>query len=133
MGLVKWIDFDIHGDERGQLVSLEENKNIPFDVRRIYYLYGTKDNVSRGFHAHKELRQIAVCVAGKCLMKLDDGINKEEVWLNSPARGLLIDKMVWHEMHHFSDDCVLMVVADDYYDETDYVRDYADFTAKVNN
>ena len=89
-------------------------------------------SVSRGFHAHKNLRQVAVCVAGSCRFILDDGTKKEEVVLNSPATGLLIQGIVWREMHDFSSDCVLMVLADKYYDESDYIRKYDDFLGAVN-
>ena len=121
------IDFSSLGDERGFLVALEANQEIPFDIKRVYYIFGTKEGVSRGFHAHKDLRQVAVCVSGKCRMVLDDGYKKKEVWLDSPVKGLVIDKMVWREMHDFSADCVLLVLASEHYDEEDYIRDYNQF------
>lgn len=127
MSLINLINFNVLGDERGQLVVLEAMKNIPFEIKRVYYLTGTKPEVPRGFHAHKELEQIAVCVSGKCLMIMDDGVNKEEVWLDAPNKAIFIGKMVWHEMHHFSPDCVLLVIASDHYDESDYIRVYSDF------
>lgn len=127
MSLLKIIDFPQLGDERGSLISLETSKQIPFDIKRIYYIYGTEKDVARGFHAHKQLKQVAVCVAGKCRMILDDGKNREEMWLDSPAKGLLIEDMVWREMHDFSEDCVLLVLASEHYDEADYIRDYEEF------
>mgnify|MGYP000232894075 FL=1 len=127
MSLLKTIDFSQLGDERGCLISLEANKQIPFDIKRVYYIYGTEKNVARGFHAHKQLQQVAVCVAGKCRMILDDGKNREDMWLDSPAKGLLIEDMVWREMHDFSEDCVLLVLASEHYDEADYIRDYDEF------
>jgi len=133
MSLVKLIDFNLLGDERGHLTVLEANKNIPFDIKRVYYLTGTKPGVARGFHAHRRLEQISVCVAGKCRMLLDDGKHKEEVWLDSPTKAIRIEKMVWHEMHDFSDDCVLLVLASEHYDETDYIRNYSDFIGLVGN
>ncbi|WP_274449892.1 sugar 3,4-ketoisomerase [Aeromonas caviae] len=132
MSLIHLIDLPSLGDERGSLVAIEANKHIPFEVKRVYYIFGTQPSVSRGFHAHKNLQQLAVCVAGKCRMLLDDGINKESVWLDSPTKGLLIGNNVWREMHEFSDDCVLLVLASEYYDESDYIRDYSDFTKSVN-
>ncbi|EGO4241682.1 WxcM-like domain-containing protein, partial [Escherichia coli] len=81
MKLVNTIEFKKLGDDRGSLVSLEQNKNIPFEIKRIYYIFGTKDGVSRGFHAHKELRQLAICVRGSCRFVMDDGKNKEEIIL----------------------------------------------------
>jgi dTDP-4-dehydrorhamnose 3,5-epimerase-like enzyme len=131
MGLIKLLGFKILGDDRGQLVALEGGVNIPFEIKRVYYLTGTKSGVPRGFHAHKELEQIAVCVSGKCRMILDDGNNRDEVWLDSPSQGVEIRKMVWHEMHDFSKDCVLLVLASDFYDEADYIRDYSDFIGRV--
>ena len=127
MSLLKIIDFPALGDERGSLISLETYKQIPFDIKRVYYIYGTQTGVARGFHAHKKLQQVAVCVSGKCRMILDDGDKREELWLDSPAKGLLIEDMVWREMHDFSDDCVLLVLASEHYDESDYIRDYEEF------
>lgn len=127
MTLINWASFDAIGDGRGQLVALEGNKNIPFDIKRVYYMTGMKPGIPRGFHAHRELQQVAICVSGYCRFVLDDGRRREEVWLDSPAKGLLIGNMVWREMHDFSQDCVLMVLASEYYDEADYVRDYEQF------
>ncbi|EKT61266.1 sugar 3,4-ketoisomerase [Providencia sneebia] len=127
MKLINTIEFKKLGDERGSLVSLEQNKNIPFDVKRIYYIFDTKEGVSRGFHAHKELRQLAVCVRGSCRFIMDNGKNKEECILNCPHTGLLIEPMQWHEMYDFSEDCIIMVLASDHYDESDYIRNYSDF------
>lgn len=127
MSLVKWIDFQILGDERGSLVALEQGRTVPFDIKRIYYIYHTGAGVSRGFHAHRNLKQVAICVAGKFRMILDDGITREEVWMDCPTKGLLIESMVWREMHDFSENCVLLVIASEHYDETDYIRDYDEF------
>ncbi|MBT9300642.1 sugar 3,4-ketoisomerase [Pseudomonas sp. TAE6080] len=127
MSLIEILNIQAKGDERGQLIALENNKNIPFEIKRVYYLTQTQEGVARGFHAHKELMQVAVCISGRCLMKLDDGIVQEDVWLDSPAKAILIRKMVWHEMHHFSSDCVLLVLADELYDEQDYIRSYSEF------
>lgn len=133
MSLVKFLDLKTLGDERGHLVVLENNRNVPFEVKRVYYLTDTQPGVPRGFHAHKELLQVAVCVSGKCLMKLDDGVHREEVWLDTPDKAIVIDKMVWHEMHDFSQNCVLLVLASDFYDEADYVRDYPRFLEMIGN
>jgi len=127
MELIKLIKLPLLGDERGSLVAIEANKHTPFEVKRVYYILGTQCGVSRGFHAHKKLQQLAVCVSGKCRMLLDDGLTKETVWLDSPSKAIRIEPMVWHEMHEFSDDCVLLVLASEHYDESDYVRDYSDF------
>lgn len=133
MSLLKTIDFAQLGDERGSLISLEANKQIPFAIKRVYYIYGTEKEVARGFHAHKQLQQVAVCVAGKCRMILDDGKKREKIWLDSPAKGLLIEDMVWREMHDFSEDCVLLVLASEHYDEADYIRDYETFLESVTS
>lgn len=133
MSLITFLDLKTLGDERGHLVVLESNRDVPFEVKRVYYLTDTQPGVPRGFHAHKQLLQVAVCVSGKCLMKLDDGILKEEVWLDTPNKAILIDKMIWHEMHEFSHGCVLLVLASDFYDEADYVRDYSRFLEMIGH
>lgn len=130
--IVKLLEFKCLGDDRGSLVSLEGMKNIPFDVKRIYYIFNTKDGVARGFHAHKALKQVAIAVNGSCRFLLDDGKKQESVVLNSPTKGILIDSCVWREMYDFSHDCVLMVLASEHYDESDYLRDYDAFIAAVN-
>jgi dTDP-4-dehydrorhamnose 3,5-epimerase-like enzyme len=127
MSLIKWAPFETIGDGRGQLVALESNNNIPFEIKRVYYMTKMKPTVPRGFHAHRQLKQVAICVAGHCRFILDDGIHREEVWLDSPGKGLIIGNMVWREMHDFSQDCVLMVLASEYYDEADYIRSYNEF------
>lgn len=127
MSLIKWIDFPALGDERGSLIALEAEKSVPFVIKRVYYIFDTKDGVARGFHAHKKLQQVAVCITGKCRMILDNGHERKEVWLDSPTKGLVIGDLVWREMHDFSEDCVLLVLASEYYDESDYIRDYDEF------
>jgi dTDP-4-dehydrorhamnose 3,5-epimerase-like enzyme len=127
MGLINTITFPPLGDDRGSLVALEAHKTVPFEVKRVYYIFGTKPGVSRGFHAHRALQQVAVCVTGKCRMVLDDGRQRENVWLDSPTKGLLIGELVWREMHDFSPDCVLLVLASELYSETDYIRSYEEF------
>lgn len=126
MSLIQWIHFPPLGDERGSLVALEAKRNVPFDIKRVYYIFGTQKGIARGFHAHKNLKQVAVCIAGKCRMVMDDGRKKESIWLDSPTQGILITTE-WHEMHDFSEDCVLLVLASEHYDENDYIRHYEDF------
>lgn len=133
MELIKLIDFPVLGDERGSLLALEGNKNIPFDIKRVYYIYGTQNGVARGFHAHKELKQVAICLNGSCRFVMDNGIEKSDVVLNSPSQGLLIDTMQWHEMYDFSSDCILLVLASDHYDETDYIRHYEQFIKEASH
>jgi len=123
----KLLEFKVMGDERGSLVSLEEEKNIPFEVKRVYYIYGTKTDTVRGKHAHVNLQQVAICVSGSCKFLLDDGNTKETVELNSPNIGLYIGKNMWREMYNFSSNCVLIVLANEYYNENEYIRDYEEF------
>ncbi|WP_421866025.1 sugar 3,4-ketoisomerase [Motiliproteus sp.] len=132
MSLIKILDLQSLGDDRGSLVALETHRNIPFDIKRVYYIFDTRNGVSRGFHAHLELKQVAVCVRGSCRFVLDDGHCKEEVVLREPDKGLVIDGVVWREMHDFSEDCILMVLADEYYDENDYIRSYDEFLTYVS-
>lgn len=131
MKLAKTLTFPIIGDNRGSLIALETFQNIPFDIKRVYYVFDTLSGVSRGFHAHRDLKQVLICVKGNCRILLDDGNSKDNVILNSPQTGLLIEDLVWHEMHDFSEDCVLLVLASEYYDESDYVRDYDNFLELV--
>lgn len=124
---IKTFDFEEHGDERGILISLEENLNIPFTIRRCYFMYNLLPGVRRGFHAHKTLKQVLICVRGSCNILLDDGSEKAVVPLDRPNKGLYIASDTWREMFDFSEDAVLMVLADQLYDESDYIRDYDDF------
>ena len=130
MQIVKYI-FQQHGDHRGQLVALEENKDIPFNIKRVYYMYDTLHDIVRGKHAHKKLKQILVCVHGSCKITLDNGIEKKMVSLERPYEGLYVPENMWREMYDFSKDSVLMVLASDYYDEDDYIRDYNQFLEYV--
>lgn len=129
---IQFLQLQTHGDDRGSLISLEEGKNIPFQVKRVYYMFDTGQGVKRGYHAHKSLKQVAVAVRGSCRFLLDDGKEKIDFRLDNPCQGLLIESFVWRVMYDFSPDCVLMVLADSLYDETDYVRDYATFQSMVN-
>jgi dTDP-4-dehydrorhamnose 3,5-epimerase-like enzyme len=130
---IKKYTFPIHGDERGQLVAVEELKDVPFDIKRVYYLYETVQGVCRGFHAHKNLQQVLICVHGSCKVLLDDGREKRDVLLDKPNEGLYISNNVWREMYDFSPDAVLLVLASQLYDEADYIRDYDDFLAFVSS
>ncbi|CAH0230702.1 MULTISPECIES: sugar 3,4-ketoisomerase [Erwinia] len=130
---IKFLQLQTHGDERGSLVSLEEDNNIPFSIKRVYYLFKTCQDVRRGFHAHKKLKQVAIAVRGSCRFLLDDGNEKIELMLDNPAQGLLIESFMWREMYDFSEDCVLMILADSHYDENDYIRNYDDFLDIVHN
>lgn len=121
------INFRSCNDDRGKLVAIEGASGVPFDIKRVYYIYQTKEGVERGFHAHRALTQVAVAVAGSCRMHLDNGFSRASVDLNSPEYGILIKPGVWREMREFSGDCVLLVLADQHYDESDYIREYPEF------
>jgi len=123
----KLVDFKTLGDERGSLIAIEEGYNAPFDIKRVYYIFDTKEGLERGFHAHINLKQIAIAVKGSCTFVLDDGKKREEVVLNCPNKGLFIEGLIWREMKDFSSDCVLVVLASEHYDESDYIRDYDKF------
>lgn len=129
----KRIDFQQHGDNRGMLVALENHKEIPFTIQRIYYLYNTDENVCRGHHAHRKLQQILVCVSGSCIIHLDDGCKTEEITLDKPYEGLFIANHIWREMYAFSKDAVLLVLASELYDESDYIRNYQEFCEYVRS
>ena len=126
-------EFNILGDYRGQLVALEENRNIPFDLKRVFYIFGTQEGVSRGNHSHYKTKQFLVAVNGSCKVTLDDGYNKETFNLNKPNLGLFQEGLIWREMYDFSPDCILLVLADEYYDESDYIRDYNKFLEVAKN
>lgn len=121
------VDLKGYRDERGLLVPIEAMKQVPFDIKRIYYLTGLKNDLPRGFHAHKKTRQFAICLAGSCRFIMDDGKEKAEFLLSGPLLGIRIEPMVWHEMEEFSRDCIVLILTSDYYDEKDYIRDYTDF------
>jgi dTDP-4-dehydrorhamnose 3,5-epimerase-like enzyme len=126
MQIIKYA-FQQHGDDRGMLVALEEFKDIPFEIKRVYYMYDTKEGVHRGFHAHKNLQQILICIHGSCKVLLDNGSERKIVSLEKPYEGLYVSNNMWREMYDFSPDAVLMVLASEIYKEEDYIRDYDSF------
>lgn len=126
MQIVKY-QFQQHGDERGQLVALEEFADIPFGIKRVYYMYNTKEGIVRGYHAHKGLQQILICIHGSCKILLDNGVEKKKVFLEKPYEGLYVPNHMWREMYDFSEDAVLMCLASDIYREEDYIRNYDEF------
>lgn len=130
MQVVKY-QFQQHGDERGQLVALEEFKDIPFEIKRVYYMYETKEGVRRGYHAHKSLEQILICIHGSCKILLDNGTEKKIVSLEKPYEGLYVPNNMWREMYDFSSDAVLLCLASELYHEDDYIREYDEFLKLV--
>lgn len=131
MQIVKY-QFQQHGDDRGQLVSLEEFNDIPFEIKRVYYMYDTGKGVVRGYHAHKTLEQILICIHGSCKILLDNGKEKKTVFLEKPYEGLYVPNNMWREMYDFSEDAVLMCLASEVYNEEDYIRDYDEFLKFVS-
>lgn len=132
MQVIKYV-FQPHGDERGMLIALEELKDIPFRIKRVYYMYNTIEGVVRGHHAHKSLEQILVCIHGSCKIRLDNGYEKKVIPLEKPYEGLYVGNNMWREMFDFSPDAVLMVLASELYNEEDYIRDYDEFLKFVSN
>lgn len=118
-----------HQDQRGSLIALDAQDSLPFTVARIYYLYGLSPKQPRGFHAHKQLQQVAVCLQGRCRFLLESGQQQQEIWLTSPDQGLYLGPGVWREMHDFSPDCLLLVMADRSYDPDDYLNSREAFKA----
>ena len=128
---IKTDRFPPHGDDRGQLVALEALEDIPFEIKRVYYIYDTLPDVVRGKHAHRCLEQILICVHGSCKVALEDGQTRQEICLDDPTLGLYISNDTWREMYDFSEGAVLLVLASEHYDEADYIRDYTKFLEMV--
>lgn len=126
MQVIKYM-FQPHGDYRGQLVSLEEGNDIPFSIKRVYYMYNTCSGIVRGRHAFKSLQQIFVCIHGSCKIKLDNGRETKVVIMEHPYEGLFVPNHMWREMYDFSEDAVLMVFASELYDESNFIREYDEF------
>lgn len=123
----KIIHFPRITDARGNLSFVENNKHIPFEIKRVYYLYDVPAFAARGGHAHKQLKQVLLALSGSFNVHLDDGKEKAIVTLNKPWEGLLITRMVWRELSNFSSGSACLVLASETYDEEDYYRDYAEF------
>lgn len=115
------------GDPRGNLTFVEGGKHIPFDIRRVYYLYDVPGGAERGGHAHKALHQLIIAMSGSFDIHLDDGSGKKTIHMNRSYNGLYVCPMIWREIDNFSSGAVCMVLASDYYDEQDYYRDYGTF------
>lgn len=130
-GGVKSVDLPQIHDPRGDLTFVEGGNHIPFQIRRVYYLYNVPVDSERGGHAHRELEQVVFALSGSFRMKIDDGTTKSEYWLRDPRKGLYISRMVWREMDAFSQGAVCMVLASHCYDESDYFRNYDDFLTAV--
>lgn len=125
--------FHLRRGEKGALSFLEGGRDVPFTIRRVYYIYDVAAGERRGFHAHKTLEQYLICVHGSCRILLDNGTEQAEAQLSDPNEGLYIGPGTWREMYDFSDGAVLLVLASDYYTEDDYIRDYQTFLDYVRN
>ena len=122
---VDQICLDEHGDDRGDLVAIEEGNGIPFQMNRVYYIYNTSANVTRGKHAHKDLHQVLLCINGSCDILVDNGRERRTVHLDTPSKGIYIHSFVWREMSNFAPNTVLLAIVDKKYDINDYVFYYA--------
>ena len=127
----KILDFPQLGDERGHLVVIEGMKHIPFDIKRIFYIYGTEENVVRGQHANKLSEFVLVNLCGECKIFVDDGRYQEVILLDKPHKGIYLEKMVWKNMYDFSKDSVLLVLSSEVYDVKEYIRNYVEFQKLV--
>lgn len=133
MNDVRMLEFPQHGDDRGRLVVIEGNADIPFDIKRVFYIYGSDSDVVRGQHANLKTEFVLINVAGTSKVKVKDGKGNEAIFcLNRPHTGIYLPRMVWKDMYDFSPDSVLLVLASEHYDAKEYIRDYDDFVREVN-
>lgn len=126
------VEFKQHGDERGKLVVIEGEKDVPFAIKRIFYIYGSDKDVVRGSHANRKSSFVLINVCGQCRVRVADGMGSEAVYeLNQPNMGLYLPTMTWKEMYDFSSDSVLLCIASEPYDPEEYIRDYDEFVKIV--
>lgn len=128
--LLKFRDI---GDRYGHLTPIEAKNDIPFEIKRIYYISGVEKGIERGFHAHRKLHQVLICVNGKVDIKVKTPKDEQVYLLNKPYEGLYIGTLVWREMLNFSEDAVLLVLASEHYDESDYIRNYDFYIQEASN
>ena len=132
MNKVKMLEFPQRGDSRGHLVIVEGGQDIPFEIKRAFYIYGSDADVVRGQHANRESEFVLINVAGKSKVKVKDGEGNEAIYcLNRPHTGIYLPTMVWKDMYDFSPDSVLLVLASTHYDANEYIRNYDDFVAAI--
>lgn len=131
---VQMLEFPQHGDERGHLVVVEGLKDIPFEIKRIFYIYGSDADVVRGQHANKRSEFVLINVAGTSKVKVKDGKGNEAIFsLNRPHTGIYLPTLVWKDMYDFSKDSVLLVLASEPYDPVEYIRDYDEFKKLISD
>lgn len=132
MNQVRMLEFAEYGDNRGHLVIIEGEIDIPFSIKRAFYIYGSKTDVIRGQHANKKTQFVLINVAGKSKVRVRDGEGNEAIYcLNRPHTGIYLPTMVWKDMYEFSEDSVLLVLASEHYDPTEYIRDYDEFVKAI--
>ena len=130
---VHMLEFPQHGDERGHLVVIEGNSDIPFPIQRVFYIYGSDSEVMRGQHANRRTDFVLINVSGRSKVTVRDGLGNEVTFaLNRPHTGIYIPRMVWKDMYDFSADSVLLVLASEHYDSTEYIRSYDEFEKEVS-
>ena len=131
--LAQMLEFSQRGDERGHLVVVEGHQDIPFNIKRIFYIYGSDKEVVRGQHANRKSEFVLINVAGTSKVKVKDGKGNEAIYsLNRPHTGIYLPKLVWKDMYDFSEDSVLLVLASEHYDPEEYIRNYDEFVEIVN-
>ena len=131
--LAQMLEFSQRGDERGYLVVVEGHQDIPFDIKRIFYIYGSDKEVVRGQHANRKSEFVLINVSGTSKVKVKDGKGNEAVYsLNRPHTGIYLPRLVWKDMYDFSEDSVLLVLASEHYDPEEYIRNYDEFVQIVN-
>ena len=132
MNKVKMLEFPQHGDNRGHLVVVEGGRDIPFEIKRMFYIFGSDNDVVRGQHANRKTEFVLINVAGKSKIKVKDGEGNEAIYcLNRPHTGVYLPTMVWKDMYDFSEDSVLLVLASEHYDDSEYIREYTDFVKEI--
>ena len=127
----KVFEFNEMGDDRGNLVVIESGLDVPFDIKRIFYMYGTDNEQIRGKHANRKSAFVLVNVAGSSKIRIDDGFSIATIELNKPRMGVYIPKMIWKEMYDFSNNAILLVLTNTHYDEKEYIRNYDEFLKEV--
>lgn len=132
MELCKKIELKTFGDERGKMIVVEGGQTVPFEIKRLFYIFGADQSTVRGQHANRNSEFVMINVAGSCKVKITDGTSACEVILDRPDLGVYIPKMLWKDMYDFSDDCVLLVLANTHYDGSEYIRDFEEYQKIMN-